>query len=59
MPEKIVGGSVESNKVPAIGVELGFAVEVVIMIPAMVVMELLDIIDGMHVFYQVIDNCPC
>ena len=54
MPEKIVGKSVEGNKDPAIGVELGYAVEVVIMIQVMVVMELSDIIDVMHVSYQVI-----
>ena len=44
----------EGNKDPAIGVELGYAVEVVIMIQVMVVMELSDIIDVMHVSYQVI-----
>ena len=59
MPERIVGRSVEDNKDHAIGVELGFAVEVAGMIQVMVVMELSDIIDGTHVFYQVIDNCLC
>ena len=50
MPEKIAGGSVEVNKVPAIGVEMECAVERDGMTPATDVMEMLVVIPGMNVF---------
>ena len=54
MAEGIVGGTVEKNKGPAIGVEQGFAVERIGGTKAMVVMAQLAILGDMRVFYQVI-----
>ena len=56
MAEGIVGGTVEKNKGPAIGVEQGFAVERIGETKAMVVMAQLVILGDTRVFYQVIYN---
>ena len=56
MAEGIVGGTVDENKGPAIGVEQGFAVERIGETKAMVVMDQLAILGDMRVFYQVIKS---
>ena len=56
MVEGIVGGTVDKNKGPAIGVEQEFAVERIGETKAMVVMAQLVILGDTRVFYQVIYN---